>query len=111
MCIDCFADYKEKGITATYNDNVEKAIRLIKKLYNTEGGEAGGYGHVVFDDLNLDCVQWCIDEIGKYEGLSEEVEDASKEALKHFITLNEHEMVSALAIIDGYMNRTPEWLI
>lgn len=111
MCSECFEVFKEEGTIPTYNNNVETAILLIKKLYNTEGGESGGYGHVVFDDLNLDCVQWCIDEIGKYNWLSKDVVDASRDALLHFLTLTDDEKVSALAIIDGHMNCIPEWTI
>jgi len=69
-----------------------KALNLIKDLYKTKGGSVGGYGHIVFDDGNIENshIQWCINEANnnknKYN-LSEETRIASIKALECFLTL------------------------
>ena len=72
----------------------EKALNLIKKLYNTSDGGAGGYGHIVFDDGNIENehIRWCIAEAKKGEyGCSEETKLASIKALEYFLKLTENE--------------------
>ena len=73
-----------------------EALRLIKELYNTNDGGVGGYGHIVFDDGNIEngYIEWCIKEAkeNKYKkDLSEETRVASIKALEYFLQLTENE--------------------
>ncbi|MGK0448576.1 MAG: hypothetical protein ACJA2M_002374 [Polaribacter sp.] len=75
---------------------IKKAIQLINDLYNTKDGSVGGYGHVVFDDGNLEdgTIKHCINdaEKSKYEDdLCEETRLCSLMALKSFLLLKEYE--------------------
>lgn len=53
----------------------ERAISAIQDLYEVHG--AGGYGHIVFDDCNYDCVSGCLHDAIKstYIGLYDDAED------------------------------------
>jgi hypothetical protein len=73
-----------------------EALKLIKELYNTDDGGVGGYGHIVFDDGNIEKVniEWCIKEAkeNKYKNnLSEETRLASIRALEFFLKLKDDE--------------------
>jgi hypothetical protein len=71
-----------------------EALQLIKELYNTCDGGVGGYGHIVFDDGNIETnhVEWCIEEAKKGEyNYSEQTKLASIKALEVFLKLSEHE--------------------
>jgi len=73
----------------------DKAKELIKKLYNTDCGSVGGYGHIVFDDGNIDnnSIEWCIKSAkeNKYkDSTSEETRLASLVALEYFLQLTEY---------------------
>ena len=73
-----------------------EAMKLIKELYNTDDGGVGGYGHIVFDDGNIEDgnIKWCIEESkqNKYnKDLSEETRLASLKALEFFLKLSENE--------------------
>ena len=71
-----------------------EALQFIKELYNTSDGGVGGYGHIVFDDGNIENghIEWCIEEAkkGKYD-YSEETRLASIKALETFLKLTENE--------------------
>jgi len=71
-----------------------EALQLIKELYNTNDGGVGGYGHIVFDDGNIENghIEWCIEEAkkGNYD-YSEETRLASIKALEIFLKLTENE--------------------
>ncbi len=43
---------------------IYKVLENIKILYNTKGGELGGYGHIVFDDGNIEdeFIIFCLEE-------------------------------------------------
>jgi hypothetical protein len=74
----------------------KEALRLIKELYNTNDGWVGGYGHIVFDDGNVENehIEWCIKEAkeNKYKKyLSEETRLSSIKALECFLQLSEKE--------------------
>lgn len=103
MCINCWTESEYKTVI---NDRVKEAARLIEELYLTENGSVGGYGHVVFDDWNLDCAASCLDDAEKAiykEHLCEETRQASIAALKAFQALSEDERASALALYEGFI--------
>lgn len=105
MCEKCWV---ENGCYSLINVKVKKAAELISELYQTENGGAGGYGHIVFDDWNVNDVDWCldfckerIDRIGS--DYDEETMQASIKALKYFKKLTIEERYSALALHDGFI--------
>lgn len=59
MCLSC---WKEAGSPTELPENVDELIQLIKELYATEMGGAGGPLHIVLDDWNLedDNIEWCL---------------------------------------------------
>lgn len=73
-----------------------EALNAIKELYNTEDGCVGGYGHIVFDDGNIENrdIEWCIKDAkeNKYKNdLSEETRLSSIKALELFLKLSKNE--------------------
>jgi len=78
---------------------IKNAAELIKQLYSLDGGSSGGYGHIVFDDGNVEThhVQFCIKEAekGGYN-YSEEVRLASLRALESLLTLTERQRNNAI---------------
>lgn len=89
---------EDEPIEVIVNDKVNKAVELVKEVYKTDGGEVGGYGHIVFDDGNIENgnIEWCIAEAEKGEyGFSKECQQASMKALKYFLELTEQERHSA----------------
>ena len=62
-----------------------RAVKLVKKLYNTQGGEAGGRLHIVTDDWNLEPahINFCL----------EIIEDAIEEGVKGVLIRTEKELV------------------
>jgi hypothetical protein len=102
MCINC---WKENGSASIVNDKTIKGAELVKELYETEDGGAGGYGHCEFDDWNLSgSFKSSVDDAiaNKYNKCEETVE-ASIKALEYFETLTEPERYSALALVDGFI--------
>jgi hypothetical protein len=102
MCINCFNDYEKVPIT----DAIRAAAKLVKELYETPDGGVGGYGHVVFDDWNLDSVEYCLKDAKKgsmSDSICEETRIASIAALEIFIPLTEDERAMALGITKGYI--------
>jgi hypothetical protein len=51
--------------------NIINCCKAVKELYDSEDGSVGGYGHIVFDDGNLEDknIKYCISEAinNKYE--------------------------------------------
>ena len=82
------------------NEKIEIAKRLIKELY--EECPLGGYGHIVFDDYNVEDghVDWCISEAekGGYDFIEESGRIKSLVALIHFRTLTEDERCETLGV-------------
>lgn len=74
-------------ISLTYDSLVQPRIieakAKILKLYATEGGEAGGYGHVVFDDDNVSdsIIESCLKSAFESDDLRKELVANSVEAL------------------------------
>lgn len=82
--------------------DIEKAIELINTVYETDGGDVGGYGHIVFDDLNIENanILYCLKSAYYSEfsdTISEECRLASIEALEFFLNLTEMEREVILA--------------
>lgn len=79
---------------------VEDAVKLIVELYNTPGGGAGGYGHLVFDDDNIEdeMIQHCLNEAknGKGGHFSEETRIASIKALEAILPFEPFERTGIL---------------
>lgn len=109
----CYGCYEDAGKPEIVNEKTIKASELIKELYDTEFGGVGRYGHIVFDDWNIDDdnIEWCIENANKggywqdendEEG-AEETRQASLTALIYFKELSEEERYSALAIDDGFL--------
>jgi hypothetical protein len=104
MCISC---YEEAGQPKIVNAKVIKAVELIEKVYSSPDGGAGGYGHIVLDDWNIEdhSIHFCIEEAEKASyNLSEETRTTCIECLTHFLLLTENERHSALAIHSGVLN-------
>ena len=78
------------------------ARRLIQELYNTIDGGVGGYGHIVFDDGNIDtsniifCLRNAYNKVHN-DDICEETRLASISALEMFLLLNEDERELALS--------------
>lgn len=104
MCINC---WKENGSHSIINERTIEAARLINELYDTEDGGAGGYGHCVFDDWNIDNnSQEDIAAAKHYKyaiSICEETRLASIAALEFFDKLSFEERCSALALADGFI--------
>tara|TARA_R110000765_G_scaffold320191_1_gene412208 strand:+ start:496 stop:765 length:270 start_codon:yes stop_codon:yes gene_type:complete len=70
-------------------------VNKIIELYNSPDGGVGGYGHIVFDDDNIETghVEWCIEEAekGEYEFIGEETRQKSIVALEAILPLSEEE--------------------
>lgn len=51
------------------DENVINCCKLVSKLYQQEECSVGGYGHIVFDDGNLEDenIIWCINSAKKNE--------------------------------------------
>lgn len=79
---------------------MKEIIDKINKLYNTPDGGVGGYGHIVFDDDNIETenIEWCISEAekGEYDSYCEETRLASLDALKSILALNECDRQKAI---------------
>jgi hypothetical protein len=94
MCDECFG-------TGPFpeNEQTQRALELVFKVYATENGGAGGYGHIVFDDTNTDdgYITWCIEEAQRNDmGIPEADVTIQVEALRLFLTLTEDERLSVL---------------
>jgi hypothetical protein len=102
MCIFC---YEEAGEPKILNDKTKKAAVLIKDLYTRDGCESGGYGHLVFDDWNIDCVDFCIEEAqkGQFDFIDDYDRDFCIEVLEYFDTLTDDEKYTALAMVDNFI--------
>ena len=88
MLANCCGYLKQNEIMKT------EALKLIKELYDTNF--EGYYGHIVFDDGNIEDVHInsCIEEAkqNRYDkDLSEETRLASLKALEFFLKLSEQE--------------------
>lgn len=75
------------------NKNVLDCIELVKDLYNSKDGIVGGYGHIVFDDGNLEIsnINFCIEEAknNKYSNyICEDTRIKSIKALEKMLELN-----------------------
>jgi len=59
MCENCWT---ELGIDPVVNAKVIRAYKLISEVYESEHGGAGGAGHIVFDDWNVDdsSIDYCL---------------------------------------------------
>lgn len=81
-------------------NKIIKTAKLIKELYVSNDGAVGGYGHIVFDDNNVQThhVKWCIEvaKRGEYK-YSEETKNASLKALESMLVLTEKERKEANA--------------
>jgi predicted ThiF/HesA family dinucleotide-utilizing enzyme len=80
-------------------NKIIKTAQVIADLYNTDDGGVGGYGHIVFDDDNIEKenILWCIEQAKKGEyDYSEETRLASLKALYSCLELNEDEVESAI---------------
>lgn len=75
----------------------KKIIQKIVDLYNSQDGSAGGYGHIVFDDGNIEKyhIKWCISEAENKaysEWICEDTRLKSLLALKALLPLCESEI-------------------
>lgn len=90
------------------NDKTIKAAGLIGKVYDSEGGGAGGHGHIVFDDENIDddnidyCLQ-CDTTLWDYYPIY--TWKNCQNALLFFKGLTIQERNSALGIYFDYFDR------
>lgn len=109
MCENCWI---EAGSPAIDNAKVRTAVRLINALYELHS--AGGMGHVVFDDWNVEltksCILDCYDadlecyDADATKNVDDDVVEMSRVALEYFELLTTDERYSALAQRDGFIN-------
>ena len=84
-------------------DKIEKMVEAIRGMYKMEGNAAGGYGHIVFDDGNIEDnnIEFCLDECEK--GEDDYIPESSRlkciEVLKMFKELSIDERIE---VIDQY---------
>lgn len=84
------------------NVKILEAKRYIQELYNTIDGGVGGYGHIVFDDGNIEshfifeCLRNAYNKVNN-DDICEETRLASISALEMFLLLNEGERELALS--------------
>lgn len=99
MCSDC---YKEFGSPKIITDKTIHAAELVNQLYDCKGCSVGGYGHIVFDDWNLEDnnILFCLRNA---EHISDDGRLKSIEALKLFKSLSIEERYSAMAISNGIL--------
>ena len=76
-------------------------VNQIVDLYKSPDGGAGGYGHIVFDDDNIETpnIVWCIEqaEANKYsEWICEETRVKSITALYSMLALTERQRQKAI---------------
>lgn len=107
MCEGCYEEY---GRPTIITDKTMAAASLVRRVY--EFSCVGGNLHIVLDDWNLqdENLQFCMDEIkkGGYEGRDSPEELAAEtECCEAFIALNMDERASALALHEGYLEKTP----
>ncbi len=104
MCINC---YRESRHAEVINKLTIKGAKLVDAVYSHEENSCGGYGHIVFDDWNLEdsCIDSCLvdAEENKYaEQYPEPARQSVIEALKYFATLSIAERYSAMGIQSGF---------
>lgn len=84
------------------------AVKAIKDLYTHDECGVGGYGHLVFDDDNFDCIASCLADVASdsfkdsYDD-HDEVKRLSYNALKAFSLLNEIDQQIAIWIFRGHI--------
>ena len=75
-------------------------IKEIINLYTSPDGRTGGYGHIVFDDENIEdeFIEWCIEEAekGEYEFICEETRKKSIIALKSLLKIDEENRIKLI---------------
>lgn len=87
------------------NYRIKTSIKYINKIYNTIGGEFGGYGYIVFNNKQIDdesidgCIR-IIESIEHYDTKNEDCRISSIEALRHFKKLSIQERISVLNYIN-----------
>lgn len=103
MCINC---YIEKGKPRIINKYVLSTAAAVQNVYSHPDCTVGGYGHIVFDDWNLDTesIKFCI------QSATNGKQDIDKfgtmlclDALHQFRGLSVEERATALAIAHGYI--------
>ena len=79
---------------------IQRAVELVREVYQTHG--AGGYGHIVWDDDNVedDHVKWCADNMqgdphGDVAQHGAEVYALQRAALELYLLLGEEERLRA----------------
>lgn len=105
MCKSCYQEANSPNIN---NDKTIEAARLINLLYFHDGCSVGGYGHIVFDDWNIEDghIDFCISQAkeGAFDFIDKEATDFNIKTLEYFKTLTEDERYSALAIVEKFIN-------
>lgn len=104
MCINCFI---KKFVKPIVNNKVIECAELIDKVY--EHAPAGGYGHIVFDDCNIEdhCIDFCLKSLENNDfgdQCSEEEKEVTKKCLLMFKELTEDERHCAIGIHDGFID-------
>lgn len=106
MCESC---YEEAGKPVIINDKTIHAATLIQKIYDSVGGGAGGYAHIVVDDWNLNdsSIEFCLQRAIEGEGekdISEECRQACLSCLNFMKILTLEERHSSMAIQSGFVS-------
>jgi hypothetical protein len=102
----CYGCWEEQGKPEIDTPAVREAAAAVRRVYDLPGGGVGGYGHIVFDDWNIEDgnIDYCLksaecDEYGRRDdGYTDEDFAAQIHALKLFSALTEDERASALAL-------------
>lgn len=79
--------------------SIDKAARLIRKIYSMPGGQGGGPLHIVIDDGNVEehHIRWCLEQLNDplYKW-PDELKSACVELAKLMLTMTERECINAL---------------
>lgn len=81
-------------------DNFKKTLN---ELYNTKGGSTGGYGHIVFDDFNVEdhWIESCLIQAKSHnmsDGFSEEVRQLSIKSLEFLKLIPEENRIECIRL-------------
>lgn len=105
----CYSCYEEAGCPVIINDNVKYVAEEIEKFYELPECGAGGYGHIVFDDWNIEDanIDYCIESAIKKEW--KDHPELSRlvclELLRLFKKLSMEERHTAMALYSGFINK------
>ncbi len=83
---------------------MKQIANKILDLYMSKDGGGGGYGHIIFDDGNVENnhIEWCLDQAKRatHKFLCEDTRKKSIIAIKAMMPLTEKERLEAIDLFD-----------